>query len=59
MEYCYPLSLVPAALEQLKSATIFTKLDLCNAYNLVQIRERDEWKTAFSTTSGHYGVWAL
>ena len=24
------------------------------AYNLVRIREGDEWKTAFSTTSGHY-----
>jgi hypothetical protein len=23
-------------------------------YNLVRIRERDEWKTAFSTTSGNY-----
>lgn len=30
------------------------KLDLRSAYNLVHIQEGDEWKTAFSTTSGHF-----
>ena len=38
----------------LRSARYFTKLDLRNAYNLIRIRSGDEWKTAFSTTSGHY-----
>ncbi|KAK3572897.1 hypothetical protein QTP86_010584 [Hemibagrus guttatus] len=52
--YPYPLPLVPAALEQLRGARFFTKLDLRSAYNLVQIREGDEWKTAFHTTHGHY-----
>ncbi|KAK3559792.1 hypothetical protein QTP86_020773 [Hemibagrus guttatus] len=33
--YPYPLPLVPAALEQLRGARIFTKLDLRSAYNLV------------------------
>ncbi|KAI4890669.1 hypothetical protein NFI96_002022 [Prochilodus magdalenae] len=52
--YPYPLPLVPVALEQLRGATMFTKLDLRSAYNLVRIRKGDEWKTAFHTTRGHY-----
>ncbi|KAL0157403.1 hypothetical protein M9458_048649 [Cirrhinus mrigala] len=54
VKYRYPLPLVPSALEQLRTAKIFTKLDLRSAYNLIRIRAGDEWKTAFSTTSGHY-----
>ncbi|KAL0150452.1 hypothetical protein M9458_054269 [Cirrhinus mrigala] len=54
IKYRYPLPLIPAALEQLRTAKIFTKLDLRSAYNLIRIRAGDEWKTAFSTTSGHY-----
>ncbi len=50
----YPLPLVPAALEELRGARIFCKLDLRSAYNLVRIREDDEWKTAFITPAGHY-----
>ncbi|XP_016095613.1 RNA-directed DNA polymerase homolog [Sinocyclocheilus grahami] len=50
----YPLPLVPAALEELRGAHIFSKLDLRSAYNLVRIREGNEWKTAFITLSGHY-----
>ncbi|KAK3518698.1 hypothetical protein QTP70_008581 [Hemibagrus guttatus] len=52
--YPYPLPLVPAALEQLRGARIFSKLDLRSAYNLVRIKKGDEWKTAFHTTHGHY-----
>ncbi|KAL0175542.1 hypothetical protein M9458_027872, partial [Cirrhinus mrigala] len=54
VKYRYPLPLVPPALEQLRAAKIYTKLDLRSAYNLIRIREGDEWKTAFSTTTGHY-----
>ncbi|XP_060786982.1 alpha-2-macroglobulin-like [Neoarius graeffei] len=50
----YPLPLMSSVFELLQSATIFTKLDLRNAYHLVRIREGDEWKTAFNTPTGHY-----
>ncbi len=54
VKFRYPLPLVPAALEQLRGATIFTKLDLRSVYNLICIRKGDEWKTAFVTPTGHY-----
>ena len=50
----YPLPLISTAFELLEGATVFTKLDLRNAYHLVRIREGDEWKTAFNTPTGHY-----
>ena len=50
--YPYPLPLVPTALEQLKGAKYFTKLDLRSAYNLIRVKERDEWKTAFVSETG-------
>ena len=50
----YPLPLMSTAFDLLQGATVFTKLDLRNAYHLVRIRQGDEWKTAFSTPSGHY-----
>lgn len=54
VKFAYPLPLVPAALEELREARVFTKLDLRSAYNLIRIREGDEWKTAFITPTGHY-----
>uniref|UniRef100_A0A8C5N9Y2 Gypsy retrotransposon integrase-like protein 1 n=1 Tax=Gouania willdenowi TaxID=441366 RepID=A0A8C5N9Y2_GOUWI len=50
----YPLPLINSAFVPLHGATIFTKLDLRNAYHLVRIREGDEWKTAFNTPLGHF-----
>uniref|UniRef100_A0A8C4DQ98 ribonuclease H n=1 Tax=Dicentrarchus labrax TaxID=13489 RepID=A0A8C4DQ98_DICLA len=50
----YPLPLLSTAFELLQGATVFSKLDLRNAYHLVGIREGDEWKTAFNTPTGHY-----
>ena len=54
MRYSYPLPIIATAIESMHRARFITKLDLRSAYNLVGIREGDEWKTAFSTTSGHY-----
>ncbi|KAK7910478.1 hypothetical protein WMY93_015162 [Mugilogobius chulae] len=49
-----PLPLIDSAFTPLLGATVFTKLDLRNAYHLVRIREGDEWKTAFNTPLGHF-----
>ncbi|XP_016122748.1 RNA-directed DNA polymerase homolog [Sinocyclocheilus grahami] len=54
LKFTYPLPLVPAALEELRGARIFSKLDLRSAYNLIRIRRGDEWKTAFSLLSNLY-----
>lgn len=43
-----------SAFELLQGSTIFTKLNLRNAYHLVCIQESDERKSAFNTPSGHY-----
>ncbi|KAL0187405.1 hypothetical protein M9458_019075, partial [Cirrhinus mrigala] len=50
----HPLPLMSSAFELLQGATIFTKIDLRNAYHLVRIREGSEWKTAFNTPTGHF-----
>ncbi|KAK3516483.1 hypothetical protein QTP70_018758 [Hemibagrus guttatus] len=54
VKFRYPLPLVPAVLERFRGATVFTKLDLRTSYNLIRIREGDEWKMAFVTPTGHY-----
>ncbi|KAK3524883.1 hypothetical protein QTP86_011081 [Hemibagrus guttatus] len=54
VKFRYPLPLVPADLEHLRGATLFTKLDLRSTYNLIRIHEGGEWKTAFITPTGHY-----
>ena len=50
----YPLPLLNSAFAPLHQATVFTKLDLRNAYHLVRVREGDEWKTEFNTPLGHF-----
>uniref|UniRef100_A0A8C5P957 Gypsy retrotransposon integrase-like protein 1 n=1 Tax=Leptobrachium leishanense TaxID=445787 RepID=A0A8C5P957_9ANUR len=50
----YPLPLILELMERLQTATIFTKLDLRGAYNLLRIRKGDEWKMAFRTRYGHF-----
>jgi len=40
--------------DRVQGAQWFTKMDLKNGFNLIRIREGDEWKTAFRT---HYGLY--
>jgi len=41
-------------LDRVREARIFTKLDLCWAYNLTRIKEGNEYKTAFRTRYGQF-----
>ena len=54
VKYSYPLSLIATAIESMHGARFFMELDLRRAYNHQVVREGDEWKTAFSITSGHH-----
>ena len=48
----YPLPLLSDLLNTPKKARMYTKINLCHAYHLVHIADREEWKTTFHT---HYG----
>jgi hypothetical protein len=50
----YPLPLMDELRDRVHGSTIFTKIDLKLGFNLVRIKEGDEWKTAFRTRYGHY-----
>ena len=50
----YPLPLLQETLMRLSKARYFTCLDIRGAYNLVQLAEGEEWKTAFRTRYGLY-----
>ena len=41
-------------LENLSKGEVFSKLDLRSVYNLIRIKEGDEYKTAFTCKYGHY-----
>jgi len=50
----YPLPLISEMLDRVREARIFTKLDFRGAYNLIRIREGDEYKMAFRTHFGQF-----
>jgi len=50
----YPLPLRGEALDRLRTAKYYTKLDIKDAYHNVRIKEGDEWKTTFTTKYGTY-----
>ena len=48
----YPLPSIKELQDRLGKAKYFTKLDLRGAYNLIRMKEGEEWKTAFNTRFG-------
>ncbi|CAJ0949505.1 unnamed protein product [Ranitomeya imitator] len=54
VKFQYPLPLLSDLFARIKGASWFTKIDLRGAYNLVRIKQGDEWETAFNTPEGHF-----
>ncbi|KAG8501150.1 hypothetical protein CXB51_003233 [Gossypium anomalum] len=50
----YPLSRIDDLFDQLKEATVFSKIDLRSGYYQLWIKDSDVPKTAFRTRYGHY-----
>ena len=48
----YPLPLIPELINQVKGASLFSKMDVRWGYNNVCIKEEDQWKAAFITNQG-------
>jgi hypothetical protein len=50
----YPLPLIAQLILDLSGAHIFSKVDVRQGYNNVQIKKGDEWKAVFKTKFGHW-----
>ena len=50
----YPLLLISKLLDRIKGAKYFTKIDVRDAFNRLQIALGHEYKTAFHTRYGHF-----
>lgn len=50
----YPLPLMQKLQDRVQEVQWFTKMDLKNRFNLIQIKEGDEWKMALQTRYGLY-----
>ena len=50
----YPLPRIEDLFDQLKGASVFSKIDLRSGYYQLQVKEVDVLKTAFRTCYSHY-----
>ena len=50
----YPLPIIEDLFDQLKEATVFSKIDLRSGYHQIKINEKDVPKTTFRTRYSHY-----
>ena len=54
MKNRYPIPQIDDLFDQMKGATVFSKIDLRSEYHQVRIKKGDIPKTTFQTRFGHY-----